>query len=461
MDNGLVFLGGGPPPVIDGTLLGIISAWKEHTDAKLYGARNGVLGWLFEDLVDINEASRTTDLSLLRQSPGGGFLGSARYQPKEVVEFARMQRMAKVATEHGVGKVFAIGGGDTMSLANRTSDIAAGLGAGFQVMGAVKTVDNDLNHAVNHVCPGYGSFAKFVKQAAFGVNQDNYAVKTNDPGLVIEWMGRYNGWGAAAAAMGTPELFEDPDKLAPQIIILGAERPQSLEAIEDRVRDAYGAFGRFIIHMAEGAEHPTKGPYKKGQMITGVSGMDDGFYLNEELDRRTADDKATDWSGHVQMGGVAESLARYLEARMDVKVRPGEYHGLVQRSSIFAASEVDANIAYAVGWNAVKHAFKGESGTASVVDKIEGLYSSERTVAIGELTEEHGLSPEMIAGHGFGVTPAFLDYALSLTKGSIDLQLDEFDNPLLPVISPESQVVKKCEEYDVLEWSENMIAREA
>ena len=448
--NGLIFLGGGPTAVIDATVYGAINAWNDMTDSTLFGAFDGVLGWLYEDLVDLTSEQSKAQLDLLQQSPAGQLLGSSRYKPPTEAKGERIRRLAEVAQAHDIGYVIVVGGDDTMALGAMAADVG-----GFNVIGAIKSVDNDLPKDLTYCCPGYGSFAKWVQSIAFGENLDNLAVKTNDPGLVVEWMGRQTGWGAAAAALATPDLFLYPYDVHPQIVIFGNERPKTLEEIESNVREVYNEHGRFVIHIAEGAMHPEKGAYSEGQMIADVTGLEDGFYTNEELVEigGSGEDSRVDWSGHPQKGGVARKLAEYLQARLGIKVRPGEYHGLAQRSCIHLASQADSDIiAYSVEFNACKAVLDGTTGQATVVTYENSQFTFDRLVPINQLTGHNGLPDNMISEDGFGVTEDYFKYVLPLLKGDIHIDRDYYGNPALPDLRDMQRVSKICAEYSVSEW---------
>ena len=76
---------GGVTPVINATAYGLIEQFfknKKYFD-KFYVGKNGILGALNEDLVDIS-SEKKSELKLLKQTPGGAF-GSCRLKLKDYV----------------------------------------------------------------------------------------------------------------------------------------------------------------------------------------------------------------------------------------------------------------------------------------------------------------------------------------------------------------------------------------
>ena len=68
---------GGVTPVINATAAGVIKAFQKNKRlfGKLYVGKNGILGALKEELIDISTEDNS-QLKLLKQTPGGAF-GSA------------------------------------------------------------------------------------------------------------------------------------------------------------------------------------------------------------------------------------------------------------------------------------------------------------------------------------------------------------------------------------------------
>src|SRR5690242_14825645 len=76
----LVLQGGGPSPVLNATLYGILDEARAHFPS-VFGARFGIEGLLKADWIDLSTISQS-ELKLLRLTPGAS-LGTTRYKPPE------------------------------------------------------------------------------------------------------------------------------------------------------------------------------------------------------------------------------------------------------------------------------------------------------------------------------------------------------------------------------------------
>ncbi len=79
--NAIVALGGGPSPVINSSLLGVVEACRDNPDrvGTLFGAWHGIEGVLLENLLDLSKQDRA-ELDKLRHSPSSGAIGTCRYK---------------------------------------------------------------------------------------------------------------------------------------------------------------------------------------------------------------------------------------------------------------------------------------------------------------------------------------------------------------------------------------------
>ena len=75
--NVIVAQSGGPSPVINNTLRGIIETCKMFPDKfdKIYGGWHGIEGVLKEELLDLT-AQAEEEISLLRTTPAAGSIGT-------------------------------------------------------------------------------------------------------------------------------------------------------------------------------------------------------------------------------------------------------------------------------------------------------------------------------------------------------------------------------------------------
>ena len=68
---------GGVTAVINASACGLIETARRHRDkiGRVYAGRDGIIGALTEDMIDVNQESRAA-IAALRHTPGGAF-GSA------------------------------------------------------------------------------------------------------------------------------------------------------------------------------------------------------------------------------------------------------------------------------------------------------------------------------------------------------------------------------------------------
>ena len=95
---------GGVTSVINSSACGVIQTAKLHTDkiGKIYAGRNGIIGALTEDLIDVSQESDEA-IAGLRYTPSGGF-GSCRFKLKSLEQNKReYERLIEVFKAHNIG----------------------------------------------------------------------------------------------------------------------------------------------------------------------------------------------------------------------------------------------------------------------------------------------------------------------------------------------------------------------
>src|SRR3954465_14428227 len=193
--NVLVGQSGGPTSVINASVAGIISEALNHECVEeIYGALNGVLGILQEDLIDLASESQQ-QIRALRHTPGAA-LGTCRYKLKKQQDF---ERVLEVFKAHNIRYFFYAGGNDSQDTADKISKLAQQQGYELRVIGVPKTIDNDL--PVSDHCPGYGSVIKYLVTSLRELAGDNEAMGQGDLVPIVEVMGRSAGWIAAGTAL--------------------------------------------------------------------------------------------------------------------------------------------------------------------------------------------------------------------------------------------------------------------
>lgn len=377
---------GGVSAVINASACGVIEAAmrSKHID-KVYAGRDGIVGALTEDLIDVGRESAAT-IRALKHTPAGAF-GSARFKLKGIEQNrAEYQRLIDVFRAHNIRYFFYNGGNDSMDTALKVSQLGASLGYAITCVGVPKTVDNDLPHT--DCCPGFGSVAKYVavstREAALDVAS---MARTSTKVFVFEVMGRHAGWIAAASGLAGRGLDEPPH------VILFPEVPFDGRAFLDRVKQCVTDFGYCVIVVSEGAAYA------------------DGKFL--------ADAGTRDAFGHTQLGGVAPVVANMVREAHGYK-----YHWAVadylQRSARHIASRVDVEQAYAVGKAAVELAVKGVNAVMpTIVRKAARPYRWKiGYVPLAEVAnKEKKLPPEYLRSDGLGISEACRRYLEPLVAG--------------------------------------------
>jgi 6-phosphofructokinase 1 len=385
--NLVVAQSGGPTPVINSSLRGIIETARQFDCiGTVYGARHGIEGVLREELLDLS-AQSPEEVALLRYTPAAGSIGTCRYKlkPKQTEDF---DRAIEVLKAHDVGYLCYIGGNDSMDTANKIAQFARERGLDLVAVGVPKTIDNDVGDSqfklIDHT-PGYGSVARYWMHKVQSANEENAGSSPADPVLVMQAMGRKIGFIPAAARLA------DPNREMPLQIYL-AESPCKLEELADRVHDQLRRDGRCLVVISEGFNVGDLGEVK------------DSF-------------------GHTSFGStkltVCQTVVNYLNGvGLPVKgAARGNVPGTDQRHSMAYASAVDLDEAYGVGQKAIELAATGQSGFMATILREPGPIYSVRfdKVPLAEVANSERTFPKSwIAESGCDVTDDFLRYAKPL-----------------------------------------------
>ncbi len=384
--NALYAQSGGVTAVINASACGVIQAARKARQIdRIFAGRDGIIGALTENLIDLSRESEAT-IKALRHTPSGAF-GSARFKLRGIEQNrAEYERLIEVFRAHDIGYFFYNGGNDSMDTALKISQIGSAMNYPITCVGVPKTVDNDLPHT--DCCPGFGSVAKYIAistlEAALDVSS---MARTSTKVFVLEVMGRHAGWIAAAGGLAGRKAGEAPH------IILFPEVPVEREALLARVKQSVENHGFCVIVVSEGAKYP------------------DGSFL--------ADAGTKDAFGHTQLGGVAPVVANMIREAHGYK-----FHWAVadylQRAARHVASRVDVEQAYAVGKAAVEYAVKGMNAVMPAIRRRSSKpYRWDiRPVPLAEVANvERKLPRDFITPDGFGITAACRRYLEPLIAG--------------------------------------------
>ena len=197
---------------------------------------------------------------------GGTILGSSRTNP-----FKNAATDIPLVLENfkamGLDALVAIGGDDTLGVANRLFNEYQ-----MPMVGVPKTIDNDL--MVTDFTFGFDTAINIVTES---VDRIRTTTESHRRVMVVETMGRHAGWIACFSGIAVAADYV----LIPEIPI---EIDHVIEVLKRRRAEGknYG-----IVIVSEGAEFPEKG--------------------------MTTLDADTDAFGHVRLGGVGNAVAKLIE----------------------------------------------------------------------------------------------------------------------------------------------------
>jgi len=408
---------GGVTAVINATAAGVLACAREHDDriGVVFGARNGILGALREDLVDTSTWT-DQDIQRLAQTPGGTF-GSCRFKLKSIdQDETHYRRLIEVMAAHDIRYFFYNGGGDSADTAHKISHIGDRMGFELQCIGIPKTIDNDL--ALTDTCPGFGSTAKFVTVSMLEASLDVLAMaESSTKVFILEVMGRHAGWIAAATAM-CRQTDADP----PHVILL-PERDFSQPRFLAKVAHSVSTHGYCTVVVSEG--------------------------VRDENERFLSDTGRRDAFGHAQLGGAAPVIAALINERLKLKCH-WAVPDYLQRSARHLASAVDYQQATAVGRAAVDLALEGKNAVMPIIERLadEPYRWQITSVPLAEVANrERKMPDEFISEDGFGITELAQRYFRPLIRGEA---YPEYANGVPTYFRPNfAKVEKRLSAYKV------------
>src|SRR5512139_1528282 len=122
--NVIVAQSGGPSPVINSSLRGVVETCHAMPDVfgTVYAGFHGIEGVLREELLDLS-AQPAEEIALLGVTPAAGSIGSCRYKLRsgQAEDFTRV---LDVLRAHDVRFFFYIGGNDSMDTAAKIAKMA-------------------------------------------------------------------------------------------------------------------------------------------------------------------------------------------------------------------------------------------------------------------------------------------------------------------------------------------------
>lgn len=390
--NVVVAQSGGPTPVINASLRGVIDGCRAYPGAfgTIYAGYHGIEGVLQEELLDLS-AQEEEELCLLSTTPAAGAIGTCRYKLKSHQQ-EDFERVVEVFRAHEVGYFFYNGGNDSMDTAHKVAQLAAERGLDLVAVGVPKTIDNDVGDSefklIDHT-PGYGSVARYWALNVQNANQENAGSCPADPVLVMQAMGRKIGFIPAAARLA------DPSHEMPLLIAM-AESGLSLVDLADAVNDQLHGRGRCLVVISEGFP------------VGALGELRDAF-------------------GHTTFSSSKTTVERVVVNYFNERGLPsrgaarGNAPGTDQRHNMIYASTVDMEEAYGVGQKAAQIAVEDGSGYMSTILREPGPTYSVRydKVPLALVANSERTFPQSwIAENQLDVREEFVRYARPLIGDS-------------------------------------------
>jgi ATP-dependent phosphofructokinase / diphosphate-dependent phosphofructokinase len=282
--------GGGDCPGLNAVIRAVVRKGIDVYGDQVLGFRDGWRGVLENSFLELTIESTRGILPR-----GGTILGSSRTNPYKRED--GVQRARQTIATHGLDGLIAIGGEDTLGVANRLH------AEGVHVVGVPKTIDNDLG--ATDVTFGFDT-ALYVATEA--IDRLHTTAESHNRILVVEVMGRQAGWIALHSGIA-----------GGADVILIPEIPFDIDEVCKLIRRRH-ARGRYfsIVVAAEGATP------KEGTMAVSEGELDEfghprlggiGQRLELEIEKRTGYETRATVLGHVQRGGTPSPFDRVLATR--------------------------------------------------------------------------------------------------------------------------------------------------
>jgi 6-phosphofructokinase 1 len=320
-----VLTGGGDCPGLNAVIRAVVrKAERVHGDT--------VVGFLDGWRGVIDGSTVPLDVERMRGTlpRGGTVIGTSRTNPYKVD--GGVEACKATLAELGIDALIAIGGEDTLGVANRLDQ------EGVHVVGVPKTIDNDLS--ATDVTFGFHTAVQIATDA---IDRLHTTAESHDRVIVCEVMGRHAGHIALYAGIAGGASM-----------ILVPEEPFDIDEVCARLRARHER-GRHasIVVVAEGAQ-PKEGSLvlQDGEVdafghvkLGGIAGI-----LAEQIEERTGFETRMTILGHVQRGGTPTAYDRVLSTRFGVAAIDAVHDGdFGQMVSLRGDQVVRVPLAEAVG----------------------------------------------------------------------------------------------------------------
>jgi phosphofructokinase-like protein len=303
-----ILTGGGDCPGLNPAIRAIVRTAISY-GYEAYGIQRGWQG-LIEGLVE--PLALWSVSGILTQ--GGTILGTSRTNPAKIEK--GYETVVKTLEEHHIDVLIAIGGDDTLSVANELAS------RNVPIVGIPKTIDNDVG--CTDFCIGFDSAVAIVTDA---LDKLHTTASSHHRAIIVEVMGREAGWVALYGGLAGGADW-----------ILLPEVPSTMEEVcahLNRRRQLGKDFS--IIVVAEGVELPDI--HLKDDSVTDEFGhirldhRNIGFKIGKKIELVTGIETRNVVLGHLQRGGTPTVFDRILATRLGVEavklIKSGQYGNMV------------------------------------------------------------------------------------------------------------------------------------
>ncbi|MGA2767280.1 MAG: 6-phosphofructokinase [Candidatus Bathyarchaeia archaeon] len=288
-----ILSGGGDAPGINAVIRAVVRKGIQNYGYEILGIKDGWAGLLEAQYLplDLKAAS-----GLLPR--GGSILGTSRTNPFKTE--TGPEKMMENAKEAAIEAVIAIGGDDTLSVADKMAKY------GLKSVGVPKTIDNDL--AGTDYTFGFNTAVSIATEA---LDRLHTTAETHHRVIILEVMGRYTGWIALEAGIA-----------GGADIVLIPEKPFDIDEVCALIKRRQERGRNFsIIVVAEGAKP------RGGVEVVYSESLDEfghirlggiGYYLGKEVEKCLNVETRVVVLGHVQRGGSPTAFDRVLATRFGI-----------------------------------------------------------------------------------------------------------------------------------------------
>jgi ATP-dependent phosphofructokinase / diphosphate-dependent phosphofructokinase len=286
-----ILTGGGDCPGLNAVIRAVVKG-SIKKKWKAVGFRYGWKGLIENDKMELSEDSVS---GILHR--GGTILGTSRTNPYK--NSKDIERIKQTLTKAKLDALVAVGGEDTLGVAAKLSR------EGFPIVGAPKTIDNDLG------CTDFTfGFDTAVNIAMDCIDRLHTTAESHNRVMVVEIMGRHAGWIATYAG-----LAGGAD------VVLIPEKTIDINHVCDVIQRRHKRGRLFsIVAVAEGAKFKERDIIKEEPLdqfghvrLGGISQL-----LSDAIEKKTGYETRVAVLGHIQRGGSPTAFDRVLGTRFGI-----------------------------------------------------------------------------------------------------------------------------------------------